>query len=257
MHLRLTEGLTMLEHHQQPFVKLFEHGTLVVELYAPQQRDLQTPHTRDELYVVANGTGWFVNGDQRHPFGPKDVLFVPAGVVHRFEDFSEDFAVWVMFYGPEGGESATPPLHLRLVSNESEWQSVKHIRTEVFILEQACPPEEEWDLFDDTATHILGTVNGVPAACARWRITKSGDGDGLAKLERFAILAPFRGKGYGRQIVEWTIDQAEKAGYLIQMIHAQAHLQFFYNSLGFRPIGKLFDEAGIPHIRMFRKGSRA
>ena len=86
---------------------LLEHGSLAVELYAPRGVDSQQPHTRDELYVVAQGTGEFVNGDVREQFGPGDVLFVPAGVVHRFENFTDDFAVWVMFYGPEGGEAET------------------------------------------------------------------------------------------------------------------------------------------------------
>ncbi|HEY2864228.1 MAG TPA: hypothetical protein VGK37_11475 [Casimicrobiaceae bacterium] len=83
---------------------LFEHGTLQVKLYAPRQQDPQSPHTRDEVYVIARGTGWFVNGSARHRFGPHDVLFVPAAAVHRFEDFSGDFQAWVFFYGPEGGE---------------------------------------------------------------------------------------------------------------------------------------------------------
>ena len=87
------------------YAELFRHGTLVVELYAPRGRDPQAPHARDELYIVIAGEGWFVNGDARHRFAPHDVLFVPAGVVHRFEDFSDDFAAWVVFYGPEGGEA--------------------------------------------------------------------------------------------------------------------------------------------------------
>ncbi len=82
------------------------HGTMLVEYYAPRGVDTQKPHTRDELYVVIGGTGWFVNGPERHQIGPNDVLFVPAGEAHRFEDFSDDFAVWVVFYGPEGGEAA-------------------------------------------------------------------------------------------------------------------------------------------------------
>jgi hypothetical protein len=44
------------------------------------------------------------NGDSRHAFSAGDVLFVPAGVPHRFEDFTDDFGTWVIFYGPEGGE---------------------------------------------------------------------------------------------------------------------------------------------------------
>jgi mannose-6-phosphate isomerase-like protein (cupin superfamily) len=86
------------------FAKVLEHGSLVVEIYAPRGRDPQQPHTRDELYVVVDGSGHFVNGDERKAFAPGDVLFVPAGVVHRFEDFTDDLVVWVVFYGPEGGE---------------------------------------------------------------------------------------------------------------------------------------------------------
>jgi len=83
---------------------LFEHGSLEIEVYAPRGTDPQQPHTRDEVYVVISGSGWFVNGAERSRFAAGDLLFVPAGVVHRFEVFSDDFATWVMFYGPEGGE---------------------------------------------------------------------------------------------------------------------------------------------------------
>ena len=85
-------------------VAVFEHGTLEVKLYAPRGTDPQQPHARDEVYVVAAGEGWFVNGDSRHRFGPHDVLFAKAGAAHHFEEFGDDFAVWVLFYGPEGGE---------------------------------------------------------------------------------------------------------------------------------------------------------
>jgi mannose-6-phosphate isomerase-like protein (cupin superfamily) len=88
------------------FVTAFEHGSLAIELYAPRGADLQTPHTRDEVYVVVQGTGFFVNGPERQPIGPGDLIFVPAGIEHRFEEFTDDLAVWVVFYGPEGGESA-------------------------------------------------------------------------------------------------------------------------------------------------------
>ena len=87
------------------FRELFRHGSLAVEIYRPVGTDPQSPHTRDELYVVLSGEGWFVNGAERHRFAAGDVLFVPAGVVHRFEDFGDDFSTWVVFYGPEGGES--------------------------------------------------------------------------------------------------------------------------------------------------------
>jgi mannose-6-phosphate isomerase-like protein (cupin superfamily) len=86
------------------FVTLFQQGTLEVEIYRPVGIDRQTPHAKDELYVVIAGTGTFVHGEARSPFGPGDALFVRAGIVHSFEDFTADFATWVFFYGPEGGE---------------------------------------------------------------------------------------------------------------------------------------------------------
>jgi len=91
------------------FTVLFRHGTLSIELYAPRATDPQSPHRQDEVYVVVRGKGMFVNGDRRHPFGPGDLLFVPAGVTHRFEEFSDDLSVWVIFYGPEGGEEGSAP----------------------------------------------------------------------------------------------------------------------------------------------------
>lgn len=86
------------------FATRLKRGSLSVELYAPRGHDSQTPHDQDELYVVVSGSGEFVNGDDRHPFGPGDVLFVLAGQTHRFEDFTDDFQTWVIFYGPQGGE---------------------------------------------------------------------------------------------------------------------------------------------------------
>lgn len=88
------------------FVKLMEHGSMSVEIYRPVETDRQTPHLQDELYVVISGTGDFFNNGEHSAFGPGDMLFVPAGVEHRFENFSDDFAAWVVFYGPEGGESS-------------------------------------------------------------------------------------------------------------------------------------------------------
>ena len=103
----LEEALQRVPDAQgQRFAKVLSHGSLEVEIYAPKDVDLQTPHTRDELYVVMQGSGMFINGAERYPFTAGDVLFVPAGVVHRFEDFTDDFAVWVVFYGPEGGEAS-------------------------------------------------------------------------------------------------------------------------------------------------------
>ena len=86
-----------------------EHGTMQLRLFVPGGHDRQQPHTRDEIYVVISGRGEFViehpDRVERIGFQPHDVLFVAAGVPHRFERFGEDFKTWVVFWGPEGGES--------------------------------------------------------------------------------------------------------------------------------------------------------
>ncbi len=87
-------------------VAAFRHGTMLAKLYAPRGHDPQKPHDQDEVYVVAAGRGVFVCGEARFSFGPGDFLFVPAGVVHRFEEFSDDLVLWVVFYGPPGGEKS-------------------------------------------------------------------------------------------------------------------------------------------------------
>jgi len=86
-----------------------EHGSMQLRLFAPGPRDRQQPHTRDEIYVVIEGSGTFLiehpEGTERIAFGPHDVLFVGAGLSHCFVDTTADFKTWVVFYGPEGGEA--------------------------------------------------------------------------------------------------------------------------------------------------------
>ncbi len=98
------DALRHLAPGRPPFTTVFEHGSLEVEIFSPKKVDDQQPHSRDEVYVVVNGHGEFVHGDTREKVGPGDFLFIPAGVPHRFENFGNDLVVWVMFYGPEGGE---------------------------------------------------------------------------------------------------------------------------------------------------------
>lgn len=85
---------------------LLERGSLELGYYKPEGHDPQKPHTQDEIYIIQSGHGFFVNGDKRLPFEPGEALFVAAGVTHKFEEFSDDFAAWVVFYGPDGGEYA-------------------------------------------------------------------------------------------------------------------------------------------------------
>jgi mannose-6-phosphate isomerase-like protein (cupin superfamily) len=84
--------------------EMMSHGTMRLLYYAPRGIDPQQPHNQDELYVVANGRGTFFCDGRRASFVTGDALFAPAGVEHRFENFSDDFGAWVIFYGPKGGE---------------------------------------------------------------------------------------------------------------------------------------------------------
>jgi len=102
-----------------PSVRMLAHGSLEVRWFVPQPGELHLPHDRDEIYVVVSGTATFRRSLENGPFdefklgvlgeqfidvAPGDVIFVPAGAWHRYEDTSPDFAVWAIFYGPEGGE---------------------------------------------------------------------------------------------------------------------------------------------------------
>ena len=146
------------------------------------------------------------------------------------------------------------------VHTESDWEAARAIRQRVFVEEQACPPEEEWDAWDapaargTTCHHLLGTEDGEPVAVARWRPVEF-EGAPAAKLERFAVLPEARGRGLGRAMIEAAIREAEAAGFSTLVLHAQAHLEGLYASFGFERVGGVFDEAGIPHVKMARRAT--
>jgi mannose-6-phosphate isomerase-like protein (cupin superfamily) len=104
-HLRIarTEAVERLGNEPEPFILLFERGDFSVELYAPRGTDKQQPHDQDEAYIVESGSGTFCRGDERVPFQQGDFLFAAAGVPHKFEEFTDDFRTWVIFFGSKGG----------------------------------------------------------------------------------------------------------------------------------------------------------
>ncbi|MEE8370828.1 MAG: cupin domain-containing protein [Sphingomonadales bacterium] len=82
---------------------------LEVGMYAPREIDLQSPHDRDEIYVIAAGKGEFLCGKTRTSFAPGDVFFVPIGMEHRFENFSDDFYTWVIFQERKAADGEDQP----------------------------------------------------------------------------------------------------------------------------------------------------
>lgn len=151
------------------------------------------------------------------------------------------------------------PLLLRRVLTAQDWAEVVRIRTAVFIDEQACPPEDEWDDHDapearfSTCRHFLGNVEDESAAVARWHPCIV-DGQPAAKLERFAVLPQARGSGYGKAMVAHLLADARLCGYAQQVLHAQVYLENLYAKFGFVRVGDVFEEAGIPHVKMASMG---
>lgn len=138
------------------------------------------------------------------------------------------------------------------VQSEEEWAEARTIRKRVFIEEQDCPPDKEWDGYDERSRHVLGRIDEQAVATARWR-TVPHDEEIVAKLERFAVLPEYRGQGYGTQLVRFVLRDARRAGFTTFLVHAQSPLQDWYEDLGFRSTGRTFEEAGLPHVEMVRR----
>ena len=142
--------------------------------------------------------------------------------------------------------SAQNLIKVSLIQSDEDILASRLIREEVFVMEQQVPPEIEYDEFEESSTHILASLNGLPVGTARWRKTQHGQ-----KLERFAVLKSARGKGVGEALVQFVLDQIEdyEPAYLNSQVSAIA----FYPRLGFEETGGIFYEAGIPHRKMIRK----
>jgi mannose-6-phosphate isomerase-like protein (cupin superfamily) len=98
-------GAASIEWPQgERYAEAFAHGSMSVGLYAPVGADPQTPHAQDEIYIIRTGSAEFMLATQLHPCTAGDVLFVAAGLEHRFQQLSNDFCAWVVFWGPTGGE---------------------------------------------------------------------------------------------------------------------------------------------------------
>ena len=126
------------------------------------------------------------------------------------------------------------------------------VRELVFVDEQHVPREEEYDEHDDAAHHYLAWADGQPVGAARWRPTENG-----VKLERFAVLAPYRSRGVGGVLLRQVMADAHAAHPDAQLyLHAQLQAQLFYQRHGFVPEGELFYECEIPHYKMRLGGER-
>jgi predicted GNAT family N-acyltransferase len=141
--------------------------------------------------------------------------------------------------------------HVKLIENNPDLVEAFEIRRIVFVIEQQCPPEEEYDEHEKTSLHFICKYNGVNAGTCRYRKTEKG-----YKLERYAVLEKFRGNGCGSALLLYAIDHVKQADASAGTtdcpiyLHAQEHAMPFYEKHGFKAEGDRFFEAGIPHFKM-------
>lgn len=137
------------------------------------------------------------------------------------------------------------------VENKDQLKKALQIRELVFVEEQHVAKEEEYDQFDQTATHFLAQDSaGIVYGTARWRKTEKG-----VKLERFAVRKDARGKGIGSMLLESLLEdiymQFEKQSVHLYL-HAQATALPLYEKFGFQKEGGAFEECGMKHYKMSR-----
>lgn len=134
-------------------------------------------------------------------------------------------------------------IRIEPIKTKQSLDEAHYIRKQVFVVEQGCPEDIEWE-YEDESHHYIAYYNEVPAGTARWRVTNYG-----IKLERFAILKEFRNKEIGKALLIKLLkdtDPLAKKRYL----HAQIAARNFYLRNGFLPVGETFWEAGIEHVKM-------
>jgi predicted GNAT family N-acyltransferase len=139
---------------------------------------------------------------------------------------------------------------VRIISSEEDFKKAFKIREEVFVIEQKVPREDEYDLFEKESVHFLAIIDNVPCGTCRWRYTSNG-----VKLERFAVLKTFRGKQVGSALVSACIvNIIENKDYTGQQLYLNAQMDAMplYAKFGFQPVGDIFLECDIKHLKMVK-----
>jgi predicted GNAT family N-acyltransferase len=137
-------------------------------------------------------------------------------------------------------------VEIRLADWNTERDVLAALRRRVFIDEQNVPEELEWDDQDALARHYLVILDGEAIATAR--LTPISDHE--QKIGRMAVLTEYRGRGFGRALLDFVIQDARTQAADTLVLHAQVSAVGFYRKAGFTCVGDIFDEAGIPHQAM-------
>jgi predicted GNAT family N-acyltransferase len=122
------------------------------------------------------------------------------------------------------------------------------IRNRVFVEEQGVPEQIEIDLNDKRAIHFLAFSRGKAIGTTRVIMYH-----GSAKIGRMAVLKSYRRKGIGTKLLKRAVETAQKRGARKIYLHAQVSVIGFYRAMRFSCVGRVFQEAGIPHQKMILK----
>lgn len=133
---------------------------------------------------------------------------------------------------------------VKLVQTPDELKTAHQIRKEVFVIEQQCPEDIEWE-FEEESHHYVAFLNDEIVGTARWRETEKG-----YKLERFAVRKDFRNHQVGAALLKRLIADVPKDEKPIYL-HAQLAAKSFYDKHGLQPKGEHFWEGGIEHVKMY------
>ncbi|MCH8567216.1 MAG: GNAT family N-acetyltransferase [Balneolales bacterium] len=147
-----------------------------------------------------------------------------ARVANRFNWENEQFSVKAASWSDDVGE-------------------IMKVRMSVFVKEQKVPAELEVDHIDPQAYHVIvHNERGLPVATGRL------SSDGV--IGRMAVLKPYRGRNIGHHVLLHLMRKAINKNHRIIELSAQTHAIGFYEKYGFSTVGRIFDDAGIPHQKM-------
>lgn len=138
---------------------------------------------------------------------------------------------------------------LKTVSYADNYSEIQSIRIQVFQIEQGVDPVLEFDGQDETADHLLAYLDNQPVGTARIKYLDHQ----VAKLERLAVLSAVRGRGIGKKLMEKALEIAVQKNVKEVVINAQEYVKGLYQQLGFEQEGGIFEEAGIPHVKMRKR----
>ena len=139
--------------------------------------------------------------------------------------------------------------NIKIATTKSEINKAFAIRRKVFIEEQNVPEQRERDEYDKEAKHVIVIADGKVIGTTRLRFIEEGN----MKIERMAVIKEFRSQGFGEQILKFIENYAKTHNVKELILHSQWQARKFYAKFGFKERGKIFMDAGIEHIEMFKR----